>query len=179
MVLIIIGDNAAGKTTLSDYLEKEYGFLIVDMGNFVRMNYELYKKKDELLSEYAQRIVDTDEIVKINKEAVSYARKHCIPFIAFCGIRTLSAIRLITNEYSNVKIVKIECSLQNRRKRYFKQKKDNVRFDKRNAQEFIWMKQIYSNIQIDYIINNDSDKTIFLQKAKELIDSLINKERSS
>lgn len=178
MVLIIIGENASGKTTLANYLEMEFGFLIVDIGDFVRKNYKMFHYDNELLSDYAQRIFDSGYIVSIVKEAILYSKKSHSKHICFCGARTLSGIKQIINDYSDAKIINIYSSYSNRKNRYYKGEGDSINFEKRNSQESSWIEQIYRSIKIDYIIENNSDINHFLQSAKDVILSIKCKEKS-
>lgn len=172
MVLVIIGDNASGKTTVSTYLKEKYGFEVVDIGDFVRRNYNLYAKSGQSLAEYAQWAVETDYIKSITYEAINSVDMNRNSNLIFSGVRTLQGLLLIIERVQKLKIIKIECSLANRKKRYFKAKNDHINFEDRNNQESKWMESIYNSIHIDFTIDNNFNEEQLMESIDEVYDKL-------
>lgn len=177
MVLVVIGDNASGKSTFSKYANQFYNYKVYEVGDYVRRIYKASKTKLTLLS-FSNSFFEKGEIDKFLKIAIQESKIQKNKRLLFSGLRTYKEFRCLQHAYPDLFVIHIVCSFENRSKRYFKLEEDYVTIKERNEIEGNWMSSGWENVQINYEIDNNGSIDEFYRKISYLFKEIIKDEPS-
>lgn len=175
MVLVVLGDNASGKSTFSKYANQFYNYKVYEIGDYVRRIYKESKTKLTLLR-FSNSFFEKGEIDKFLKIAIQESKNQENKRLLFSGLRTYKEFLCLQQVYPNLFVIRITCSFANRSKRYFKLEEDSVTIKERSEIEGNWMSNGWENIQINYEIDNNGSIDEFYEKISYLFKEIIKDE---
>ncbi len=167
MIIAVLGENASGKTTFSDFVKQEYGYDVYEIGNYVRHEYAKTDKSLTLL-DFANLFYKKGKLHFFILKAISESKTKNSKKIIFSGLRTLYELKCLQNAYPDIKVIQIKCSYEKRCKRYFKFGIDNIKFEERDRVEREWIGGELKNAKIDYVIDNSSTIELFYKNIKKM-----------
>lgn len=165
-IVCLIGKTSSGKTTLSKHFIRHFNYQVFEIGDYVRRAYSNIFT-DKTLLEFANSYYTEGKLTFFLKSAIEDSLS-CKNNILFVGIRTLEEIKYLKSVYPNITIILINCSDENREKRYYKLSIDKDSFQKRNQIENIWMHDLLNFTTPDYVIFNDGTLSELYQQIDDL-----------
>ena len=155
-VVVLFGKISSGKSTCALYVQKKYYYTVFEIGDNVRDSYRGDQNYTGTLADYANLHYSQGRLTYFVSNVISQSRNYQGNLL-FSGVRTVEELSRLKDEFPNLILIRIECTTDNRSQRYYKEKSDNISFEKRDKVEDNWMKNEWDSIQFDYTIpNNDS-----------------------
>ena len=181
--IIVCGPACAGKTTISQYLLKEYGYIHLEASDFMYLSY--YKrhgfKNIESIAEYAkQALINKPEIAA--EKILEYLPKSNGKAFVISGFRAIQEIEWLMDNFPykgvDFKIVYINASQDIRFKRYISRNRDRdeVSIEKFNeaddAQDRMGLPGISSLGACVHVTNEDSKDSYFAKFCDALLSNV-------
>ena len=136
MLLVIVGQHSAGKTTLARAISKETGFPIIELGHFVRV--EAQRLKVHSLVDAATLLID-ERPLAIAEMAIQDLCSRGLDVAILVGPRTSSELDYLKAQVGEILTVGVEASSELRKRRW---KRRHLAYDdtweRRELQEMRW-----------------------------------------
>lgn len=172
-VLVILGESASGKTTFAEYVHNQYGYAVYEVGDYVREEYRVCAP-NLLLAQFADRYHQEGNLTLFVERAIKDAQNQSNRKVLFCGLRTEPELSCVRRAYPDCSIIKIYCSVSNRKRRYKKTKLDGISLHNRSQIEKNWASDLTSDIPYDFLIQNDGSLDSFYQRIDWIFQANIN-----
>ena len=180
-LLIICGYPCAGKTTLSQYLVRKYGYIHVEASDFMHLNFYLRHDVDSgiRISDFAEEALRQKPEIAVEKIA-KYINTLGEQKIVISGFRSMDEIDWLRKKFENREIKKlfkigfIDASQSIRFRRYNERKRDGhevdmARFQQQDNQQIRMGLQDISSYPDKIAISNENALDEFFSGAKSAL----------
>lgn len=172
-VLVILGESASGKTTFAEYVHNQYGYVVYEVGDYVRDEYRICAP-NLLLAQFADRYYRQGNLTLFVERAIKDAQNQSNRKVLFCGLRTEPELSCVRKVYPDCCVIKISCFADIRKRRYKKTKLDGITLHNRSQIEKNWASDLMSDTPYDFLIQNNGSLDSFYQRIDQIFQTNIN-----
>lgn len=166
-ILVVLGESASGKTTFAEYVHNQYGYVVYEVGDYVREEHRSCESK-LLLTQFADEYYQRGNLTFFIERAIKSAQNQPNRKVLFCGLRTEPELSCVRRAYTDCCVIKIKCSTDTRKRRYKKEKQDGISLHNRSQIEKIWASDFLHDVSYDYLIENDGSLDLFYQRINQI-----------